>query len=84
MEIKQLDQRTINDAMHRSASRNDVTSWHNFQKGWRAAIRFAKKVEDAEHLCTQCSKPLPLSDVKYDSEGSPFCAKCYEKLFKNN
>lgn len=83
MEIKRLDQKFINGAMHKSASRYDVTSWHNFQKGWRAAIRFAKKVEDADEICTNCGKLLDLGNVEYDAEQTPFCEKCYQRIFDN-
>lgn len=81
MEIKDLNDIIIEEAMHASASHQDVTSFSNFRRGWLSAIRFAVKVEKADHICTQCGKLIELEDTKYDNEGVPFCKKCFNKVF---
>lgn len=79
MDITTLDKEYIEGAMYKSMSHNrNITSVSNFKKGWEAAIRFAKKVERSEEICTQCGKLVEMA--YYDSQGVPFCDKCYDKL----
>lgn len=83
MEISRLDNEFIEKKMKQSAKSSDMTSWSNFQLGWKAAIRFAKKVEKADCMCEQCEKLLSYEEAKVDSEFTPFCNKCYNKVFKH-
>lgn len=83
MEISRLGDEFIEKKMNQSAKSQDVTSWSNFQMGWRSAIRFAKKVEAADSTCLQCGKLLSWEseEVRMDDGGNVFCNKCYKKLF---
>lgn len=82
MEISRLVDEFIEKKMNQSAKSQDVTSWSNFQMGWRSAVRFAKKVEKADFVCTQCGKLIEYKEAKLDAGGTPFCEKCYKKVFK--
>lgn len=84
MEISRLDDEFIENKMNQSAHKE----WHKAQSyvdavriGWRAAIRFAKRVEDADDICLQCGKLLHLEEEKLDARANVFCYKCYEKVF---
>ena len=81
MNIKDLENDFIEKKMKQSAKSQDVTSWSNFQMGWRSAIRFAKKVEKADFVCNQCGKMIEYKEVEIDTGGTPFCEKCYQKVF---
>ena len=63
MEISRLDDEFIEKKMKQSAKSQDITSWSNFQLGWKSAIRFVKKVEKAAHVCTQCGKLIRFYDT---------------------
>lgn len=84
MEISRLDDEFIEKKMKQSAKSQDITSWSNFQLGWKSAIRFVKKVEKAADVCTQCGKLISFDETEYDSGFTPFCKKCYEKVFNSD
>lgn len=53
-----------------------------FHQGWNAAIRFAKRVEQADYVCEHCGKLIIKDeDHNFDAGFNPFCKKCYGKLF---
>lgn len=82
MNISEIDKDYIEKKMNQSEkSTRDVKSYSSFLLGWRAAIRFAKRVEDADGICLQCGKLLRIEKEKLDAGGNVFCHKCYEKLF---
>ena len=55
-----------------------------WRQGWEAALRFASKIENSIAICEQCGKVITdIEDFATDSEGVSFCAKCYDKVFKN-
>ena len=57
----------------------DTESWW---AGWFTAIKFAQRVEKAAGICEQCGKLITtFSDFTQDSEGTTFCAKCFDKVF---
>lgn len=57
MYIKDLDKDYIEKKMNQSGnSTKHVMSYSSFVLGWRAALRFAQKVEDADYMCIQCGK----------------------------
>lgn len=82
MELSQISNERLKEAMLKSAAHQDVTSMPNFQHGWLSAIRFAKKVEKADHFCEQCGKLITMEEAQYDACGIPFCKKCFDKVFK--
>ncbi len=54
-----------------------------FHQGWNAAIRFVKRVEDAQAICEQCGKLIGSNDdYNVDAAFTTFCAKCHNKLFQ--
>jgi formylmethanofuran dehydrogenase subunit E len=85
MNINNLTPEYINKKRYRSlaASRRKLypkpgSAWI---QGWDAAIRFAKQVEISNYICEHCGKLLT-NDIRFDAEFTPFCPKCYDKLFK--
>lgn len=45
-------------------------------------MRFAQRVASAYNKCEQCGKLITdYGDLRYDAEFTPFCAKCYDKVF---
>lgn len=85
MNINSLTTKYINKKRYRSftASRRILypTPGAAWIQGWDAAIRLAKQVANANYVCEQCGKLLT-SDIRFDDEFTPFCAKCHDKLFK--
>lgn len=86
MYIKDLDKDFIEKKMNQSAHKE----WYKAQSyvdavriGWRAAIRFAKKVEEADDICLQCGKLLSIEEEILDAGGNVFCRKCYKKVFNS-
>lgn len=53
-----------------------------FHQGWMAAIRFSKRVEQADYVCENCGKLIIKDeDHNFDAGFNPFCKKCHDKLF---
>lgn len=53
-----------------------------FHQGWIAAIRFAERLEQADCVCEHCGKLIIKDeDHNFDARFSPFCKRCYDKLF---
>ena len=89
MKIKDLDKEYINKKMTAAA----IKEWTKaesyieaFRLGWKAAIRFAQRVEEADYMCIQCGKLLNAEkdEVKLDAGCEPFCIKCYKKVFQED
>ena len=72
MKITQLTKEFIEK--HRNSDKEE------FKQGWDAAIKFAKKVEEADYVCEQCGKLISIENSKLDAWGIPFCKKCYKTL----
>lgn len=84
MEISRLDNEFIEKEKTKSVKNaRGILSCDSYKKGWDACIQFVKKVENASHVCTQCGKLIRFDETEYDSDFTPFCKKCYEKVFEN-
>lgn len=81
MEISQLDKDYIeNEKIKSVKNAKGILSCDSYKKGWDAAIKFAKKVEEADYVCEQCGKLISIENSKLDAWGIPFCKKCYKTL----
>lgn len=85
MEINNIDKEYIENARDKALKNDhfvlDIMSW---KRGWEAAMRFAKKVDKAYHICDHCHK-LILPDKNGEANyvigvDCILCSDCNNKL----
>lgn len=84
MNISNLDNRIIRERKYADANGHKIPQnpFYAYEKGWEDAIKFAKRVDRAIAICTQCGKLIEHdNDYRLDADGAEFCSKCYKQLF---
>lgn len=87
MNISTLDKQFIRERKYADANGHKIpgNSYLAYEKGWEDAIKFAKRVDRAIAICTQCGKLIEHdNDYRLDYDGAEFCSKCYREVFESN
>ena len=87
MNISKLDKQFIRERKYADANGHKIPQkpYLAYEKGWEDAIKFAKRVDRAIAICTQCGKLIEHdNDYCLDYDGAEFCSKCYKEVFGSN